>query len=153
MAKKTIQLKGNGIRNEALANTSGILPGHLIELMSTGKIRVHATAGGSAPERAFAVEDELQGGEIDTAYSSGAIVQYNIFNRGDEVYAWLLNGESVVIGDKLESAGNGELRKVVADTSARTVAVQSIIGIALQAVDMSGSAGVDPTGRIAIRII
>ena len=39
MAYKTIVLKGQGTASEATANAA-ITPGHLVELMSTGNIRV-----------------------------------------------------------------------------------------------------------------
>ena len=152
MATNTITLKGHGIRNEAIANAA-ITPGHLVELMSTGKVRVHATAGGAGVERAFAIEDDLQGNDIADAYATGAIVQYNIFRPGDEVYALLANGETAVIGSKLESAGDGTLRVVDADTSAGTIAIQSQVAVALEAVDMSDSSAADPSGRIKVRIM
>jgi hypothetical protein len=154
IVKKSIVLKtfGGVIREEAIANAI-LTPGHLVELLSTGKIQKHGTAGGSAVERAFAVEDELQGKTIRDNYAANSRVQYNIFRSGDNVLAILADGENVVVGDKLESAGAGTLRKVVADTSAGTIKVQSVIAVALEAVDMSGSSGVDPSGRIAVRII
>ena len=151
MANNTIILKGHGVRNEAKANAT-ITPGHLVELMSTGKVRAHATAGGSA-EKAFAVEDDLRGNDIADNYSANNIVQYNIMSPGDEVYALLANGETAVIGSKLESNGDGTMRVVDADTSAGTIGVQSIIGVALEAVDMSDSSGADPSGRIKMRIM
>ncbi|OQX08805.1 MAG: hypothetical protein BWK76_23115, partial [Desulfobulbaceae bacterium A2] len=69
-----IVIKGTGIRYEALANAA-LTPGHLLYLLSTGKVAVHATAAGNA-EKMFAVEDDLQGNDIDDAYSSGDLVQY-----------------------------------------------------------------------------
>lgn len=152
MARKTIALKGAGVRSEALAN-AGITPGMLVELLSTGKIQKHGTAGGSGVEKAFALEDELQGKEITDAYTTNTLVQYAIFSPGDVVNALLADGENAAIGSKLESNGDGKLRVVDADTSAGTIKVQSIVGVALEAVDMTGSAGEDPTGRIAVRIL
>ena len=152
MANNTIIIKGLGVRNEAIANAA-ITPGHLVELMSTAKVRVHATAGGAGVERAFAVEDDLQGNDIADAYSAGDMVQYNIMLPGDEVYALLANGENASIGSKLESAGDGTLRVVDTDTSVGTIAIQSQVAVALEAVDMSGSSGADPSGRIKVRIM
>ena len=76
-----------------------------------------------------------------------------MFKPGDEVYGLLANGETAVIGSKLESYGDGTLRVVDADASFDQIGVQSIVGIALTAVDMSGSSGVDPSGRIHVMII
>lgn len=110
--RRSVRVKGDGVPCEALASGS-ITPGHLVELTSATQdtVKVHATAAGEA-QRAFAVEDDLQGNDIDDVYSSGANVLYAIFNRGDEVYAILATGQTVTKGDKLESAGNGQLRKL-----------------------------------------
>lgn len=145
------------IREEALANAA-ITPGHLIELMSTGKIKVHASAGGNVKGAFFALEDELQGREIGTAYTAGELVQYNHFRPGDRVNAILADGETVVIGDELMSAGDGTLKKYVAqqDVSAdiTTIAPNLIVGIARTALDLSGSSAADPaSARITCQII
>ena len=150
MANNTVVLKGTGVRFEALAN-AGITPGHMVEVISTGKIQVHATAGGSA-EKAFAIEDDLQGNDIADAYAAGDIVQYNVMAPGDVVYGLLANGETAAIGAKLESAGDGTLRVVDADASVADVIPGSIVGVAMTAVDMSDSSAADPDGRIEVRI-
>ncbi len=152
---KTITLKGTGMQEEALANAAGVKPGHLLYLMSTGKVAVHPTAGGNA-EKMFAIEDELQGNGIDDAYAISNLVQYKIMERGSWVNAILKNGENVAIGDPLESAGNGELQKHTPDVDSaadvETIYGLGIVGYAIAAVNMSGSSGVDPSGRIAVRI-
>ena len=56
------------IINERVANAA-ITPGMLIEIMSTNKVRAHATAQGNAA-KIFALEDELQGKGIDDNYSA-----------------------------------------------------------------------------------
>ena len=151
MAPKTIVLKGHGIRKERVANAA-ITPGHLVELMSTDKVRVHAGAGLSA-QRAFAVEDDLQGNGITDAYSALDRVQFNVMAPGEEVYAILADGESVAKGDKLESAGDGTLRKVDTDSSAATIEVGSIVGISLDTLDLSDSSLADPSSaRLAVEI-
>lgn len=159
MAAKTIVLKGRGIRNEAIANAA-ITPGHLVELMSTGKIRVHATAGGNA-EKAFAVENDLVGDVISEAYDAADRVQYEVFGPGCEVNALIKDGQNIAIGDPLESAGDGTLQKHVPDTEAifadssadpSKIYTQCIIGYAMEAVNMSGSSAADPTGRCRARI-
>lgn len=153
MAAKTIVLKGRGIRSEAIANAA-ITPGHLVEEMSTGKVKVHATAGGNA-EKAFAVEDDCQGQIISHAYVADEKVQYEVFGPGCEVNALIADEQDIDIGDPLESAGDGTLQKHVpaaTDDSAATFYAQGIIGYAREAVDMSGSSAEDPSGRCRIRI-
>lgn len=156
MAKNTIKIKKYlDVVEEYVANAA-ITPGHLIEVMSTGKVRAHATAGGNALP-IFAMEDELQGNGIDDDYSALDPVQCWVALRGEQVYALLANGETAVIGSWLESAGDGTLRVHVpqVDSSAdiTTILPNNIVGMALEAVDMSDSSAADPSGRIEIRIL
>lgn len=150
MAYKTVTVVGTPKIKEYKANAA-LTPGHLVEIMSTGNVRKHATGGGSCQKR-FALEDSLQGKEIDDAYVIAERVQTGVFSPGDEVIARLYNGETAVIGSLLESQGDGTLRVVDVDASWHEVKVQSIIGEALEAVDMSGSDLVDPSGKIRIEI-
>jgi hypothetical protein len=148
MAAKTIMLKGHGVRNERVANAA-ITPGHFVELMSTNKVKVHATAGGAVLPKAVAVEDDLQGKTIADAYSSGAPCQFNVVGPGDEVFAILANGENAAIGDKLISAGDGTLKELTSQTTD-----ESVVAIALEALDMSDSSAADPaSARIKVMIV
>jgi len=149
MATKTITVSGDPVRREYIAE-GAVTPGHLCELVSTG-IKSHATAGGRAAA-IFALEDDLQGNEIGTAYTDNNQVQTGHFKPGDRVYALLANGENASVGSWLESAGDGTLRVVDADSSVGLVVTGSVIGFATEAVDMSGSSGVDPSGRIIVEI-
>ena len=149
MSNNTIILKGEGIRKERIANAS-ITPGHLVQVMSTGKLRAHANAGGHA-QKAFAVENDLIGAGISTAYGATSRVQYEVMERGSEVYALLANGQNVASGDPLESAGNGELRKYIHDSGGLDT-TNNIVGYAVDAVDMSDSSAADPDGRIVVEI-
>ena len=151
MAIKTITVVGNPIIKELVA-AGAITPGHLCYVDSDGKAAVHATAGGTAYPM-FALEDDAQGREIDTAYAASNQVKLGVFKAGEEVYAKLGNGENASIGDYLESNGDGTLRVVDTDTSVGDIGVQSIVGVAMEAVDMSGSSGADPSGRIRIMIV
>ena len=147
---KTIDVTGHGKKKEYMANAA-LSPGHLVEIMSTWKIRLHAT-GGDPAQRRFALENSAAGGTTETAYAAGDMVPTAVFSPGDEVMARLYNGETAVIGSHLESQGDGTLRVVDTDTSAGTVELNSIVGEALEAVDMSGSAALDPTSQGWIRI-
>lgn len=147
MAHKTI----NGgdtfpSRREKLAYEA-ITPGMLIYLKSDGTFAKHATAGGSAYPL-FALENDLVGKGVDDAYAADEAVQAGWFHSGQYVVARLANGETAVIGSELESNGDGYMRVKDADTSAGTVIPGSNILVAEEAVDMSGSSAVDPSGLI-----
>jgi hypothetical protein len=164
----TIKLKKYlDIINEYEANAT-ITPGMLIELMSTGKVRAHSTSGGNAV-RMFALEDELQGNGIDDNYSAADRVQCWNAVPGEEVYAILADGETIAIGDFLESNGAGLLQKHTSDVESFesaeagsiTVYPEQIVAQALEAIDMSGSSGTESSGdltadhnkRIKVRIV
>lgn len=136
MAPKTVLLKGDPIRKEAIAG-GAITPGHLVDFDNNGALVVHATAGGDAAPR-FAIEEEFIGDGIDTAYAAGDQVQYVIARPGDEIYAILAAGQQITIGMALESAGNGTLRahtQPVVDVGAAqdySIATNAIVGYALE---------------------
>jgi formylmethanofuran:tetrahydromethanopterin formyltransferase len=142
---------------EFVANAA-ITPGHLVEVISGGKIRVHATASGNVFPM-FALEDELQGKGIDEAFSALDPVQVWIPTRGDIVNALLKDGETIVEGDFLEAYSDGTLRKYVTEhwlsTNVGTVYPLVIVGVATEAVDLSGSDGTHPASgrRIKVRIV
>lgn len=148
----TVKLKKyQDINMEFVANAA-ITPGHLVELMSTNKVRAHATASGNALPKMFALEDELQGKEIDDDYAAADPVQVWVCQPGEVVNALLKDGETIVIGDALESAGDGTLQKVAADSTG-IYYYNQIVGIALEALDLSGSSGAETTYRLAVMIV
>jgi hypothetical protein len=162
MAYRTITVSSDARKEEAIANAA-ITPGMLIELMSTAKVKVHATSGGNVTPKSFAIEDELQGNGIATAYAANARCFFRNFQPGDLVYAMLANGENVAIGDKLMSNGDGYLKKLTdqtesigADSSANitTFYPERVVGIAQEALDMSDSSAADPSSqRFLIQVV
>ena len=152
MSKNTIVLKNYSKVREEIIAAGAITPGHLVEETSAGKAVVHNSAGENAIPM-FAIEDELQGNTITDDYASGDPVQVWIPTRGDQVYALLANGESVAIGDFLESNGDGTLKAHAAGSAGVVEYPLAIVAVALEAVDMSDSSGADPSGRISVRIV
>jgi len=149
MAYNTIKIKKYSDVVEEFVANAAITPGHLIELMSTGKVRAHASVEGNALPM-FALEDELQGNGIDDAYDALDPVQCWIPGRGDIVNAILKDNVTAVIGSELSSAGDGTLQVHVADDSDDPSYPEAIIGYAAEAIDTSNSAVA--TSRILVRI-
>ena len=150
----TIKLKNYlNVFEEYTAN-AGITPGHLVEVMSSGNLRKHATADGNVLPM-FAIEDEMQGKDIDTAYVTTDKVQVWIPTRGDIVNAILADEETVAVGDFLVSAGAGELKKFDAAASAAVIEAPAlIVGVAVTALDLSSSSAATLANtRIQVRII
>ncbi len=153
MAKNTIKLKKYlDVVNEFTATAVAITPGMLLELTSDGLVQAHSTEGGPVLPM-FALEDELQGKGITDNYAVSAKIQVWTAVRGEEVYALLADGEEVAAGDFLISDGNGKLKKYDGNTASDVEFPQSLVAVALEAVDMSDSSGADPSGRIKVVIM
>lgn len=143
MAYNTIEIQGRGPRSELVANAA-ITPGQLCEVMSTNKVRKHATAGGFH-QRLIAQENSLEGEGITDNYAAGDQVQLVHADPGQVMYMLLKDGENATRDEFLESAGDGDLRVYVAGTR---------VGRAMDALDLSGSSGADPSSRrIRVRIV
>ncbi|MHA1809352.1 MAG: hypothetical protein ACTSYH_03465 [Candidatus Heimdallarchaeaceae archaeon] len=152
MAYRTVILAGDPIRGEGKANAT-ITPGMLIERMSTGNLRAHASAGQNA-QRMFAIEDDLQGNDISDNYSANNRVQYVVCRRGDRIAALIADGEDIAIGDLLESNGDGYLKEHSASSAGAVEYPECIVAIAREAIDLSDSSGADPSSQlIEIEII
>ena len=101
---------------ERQANTATIKPGHLLEMLSTGKVQANGTAGIDglvmvAVEHGFrnTVGTALN---IDTAFAEGDSVTFVYPQSGDLLYMFLKQGQNVAAGARLEAATGGELQAV-----------------------------------------
>jgi len=150
MASKTILLKGDPLRKEYECGGT-ITPGHLCKLNTDGEAVVHSDAGKTA-SKLFAIENALQGDEIGDDYSDGDRGQFVAARQGDEIYAWLADGETAVIESYLESAGDGTLQVYASSSAGAVEYPNSIIGKALEALDLSASA-ISAAARIKIEVM
>ena len=123
-------------------------PGHLVELDSNDEFGKHATAGGNVAPILFALEDDLQGDDIDDEFSDGDKARAWQPLPGDQVYAFLADGQNVSKNDLLESNGAGALTAYVADSGTVTVYPNQIVAKADEALNpTSGDA------RILVTIV
>lgn len=108
---QTIMLKGDFIQSEFEANEI-LSPGHMVELLSTGKIQKNDTLG--VVPKLFALEQEYDGKEITVDYAEADTVIVTAVKSGNEVYAKLgANAPAIVIGDTLVPVAGGTLAKSV----------------------------------------
>jgi len=150
------------VRNEYVANAA-LSPGHILELLSTGKVQKHSAANMIAKPLYLALENELEGEGIDDAYAADDIVQVGTFRAGDEVNVILADGQTIVIGDLLSSNGDGTVQKwVVSGDSSDWIKEQAdeVIGMAqaplfeaIEALDLSDSSGGESSGLLGDRRI
>lgn len=138
MSYNTIKVKKYSDVIEEFEAGGTIYPGMLVELNSDNEVIAHDSAGGRALTM-VALENELEGQDIDTAYAEGDPVQVWVPYRGDNAYMVLADGQNIAVGDMLESAGNGYLRKLNTGY---------VIGVALEALDLSGSSGEESSGAL-----
>lgn len=157
-----IKRLGAEVIEEYTATAVAIKPGYLLELASATTVQAHSAAEGNVVPPMFAIEDQLQGGAITLDYEVSKKIQCWIPRSGDIVYAYLADGQNASVGDKLESNGAGALQVHVSETEswdqasgagAITVPPQPIVGVALEAVDLSQSANLSALGRIKVRIL
>lgn len=146
---ETIKIKNYSDIMEEYEAHAAITPGHLVFLNSDDEVAVHAVQTGPVLPM-FACEDELQGKGITNAYAAGDQVQVWVPGRGDIVNALLADGENVAIGDMLISHGDGTLEKYDGGSAGTAEWPNCIVGVAIEAVDMTVSN--DPDGRIKVRI-
>lgn len=109
-----------------------IIPGQLLLLDTDGTVKAHDDDAPAAFLPLVAIEDALQGKEIDDVYVVGDPVRCWIPGRGDVAYLILEDGQDIAIGDFLEGNGAGYVQKF---TSGKNV------GQALEALDLSGTSG------------
>jgi hypothetical protein len=99
-------------QSEGLA-AAVIQPGALVELTDATSDTVQLQATHSIKcAMNVAIEDDLQGNDIDDNYAEGAVVRYRTFLPGDRFYGRLATSQTITKGMKLESAGGGLLREL-----------------------------------------
>jgi hypothetical protein len=107
MARRNIALMGKPYVTEEGVASEAITPGMLVKGVTT--IAKQSVAALNHP-RAFALEREELGNDIDTAYASGDVVKVGVFNGGQRVYALIASGQNITADGKLEAAADGTLR-------------------------------------------
>lgn len=136
-AKHIIKLKDYlKVVTEYPADTT-ITPGTFVALDNNGEVTPVANE-----EKGLMVADYdgFQGKTIDDAYTTGAMVQCWIPQRGDVVYAVLAASQTILVGDQLAITTGGVLKKKATNDVA--------IAIAEEAVKTESA-----TGRVIARII
>ena len=132
---------GDGTQYEGKAEAA-ITPGMLVEELSTGNIQKQATAKANV-ESAVAIENSLIGEGIADDYATGTNVLYRVWASGEQALLIVKQGETIAIGDDLESAGGGEVQLL---TSAGT----NPIGVARNAVLANASSATPLANRRVI---
>lgn len=150
-AYNTVKVKKYSDIIEEYEAVAAITPGNFLELTAAGKVQKHSVEGGNAIPM-IALEDELQGKGIDDDYAAGDRVQVWIPGRGDQAYVLLEDGETVVIGSWLMLNGAGRVQLLDAETLSAAEAL-SVVAQSLEALDLSGSSGVETTNRLLVRIV
>lgn len=142
----TVILKGPYVHKEGTVKAGvTITPGHLLERETDGTIKVHGVAAGNAAKM-FAIENAMMGKGITDTYAAADNILFGIFAPGAEVYALVAAAAAaIVIGNYVESAGDGTVRVLTNAASTPEESRASVIGRALEAVDNSG-------GGAAVRI-
>jgi len=125
MSAKTIILKAAEltVRKEGIAGGT-ITPGDLVDALPNGAVSRQGAADASA-QKAFALERDVTGDDIDTDYAANDTVMYALCSPGVEVNANV--GGAITAGDILESGAAGILQGV---TTGRQIAraIETVAG-------------------------
>jgi len=144
--ENNIHLRGRFDHDEIRAADT-ISPGMLVELDVNGEVVPHSTEGGFAM-RTIAEIDALQGNTKDDDYVDDDLVFVNIEMPGNDTQMFLTVGEDVAKGDKLISAGDGNLIANGSEDSLTTV--EQIIGVAQEALDLTVSGAVTKLMKVRL---
>src|SRR5262249_9735757 len=91
---------------------SAIYPGMLIERDLTASVlrwKPHATAAAAAVP-SFACDHPMANKGVDDVYATGDLVEAGVMQPGAAVWALIASGQTIVAGNRMESAGDGTLR-------------------------------------------
>jgi hypothetical protein len=114
----TIFLGGEHTQIGDLAGSEPIVPGMLVERFHNAgviRFRRHATAGGPAAHL-VALNHSMANKGVDDPYATGDLLEVSAGRGGSTYWALLASGQTIVAGNKLESAGDGTLRLHAAGT-------------------------------------
>lgn len=145
-----IHSKGPYTHEEANADEAGIYPGMLVKMVSSGGVEIHDLEGGRC-EALFAEEDALQGKTVDDVYTIDNPVSLILPGLGCEIRALVQDGQVVEIGDHLISAGDGTLIRLAGSSSGGEN--DYVVGVAMEAKDLSGSADDNVLCRVRIGVL
>lgn len=149
-----IHCQGPFRKEEYKAGASGLYPGYLVRLNSTGhrgEVVVHNVIGDPC-EAMFLMEDALRGRNVDHVYTSGDVASIILPGKGSVVLAMIEDGADINIGDKLMSNGNGKLIEAI-DFLLDSAGMQCyVVGVALEE-NLSTESGVGGDQLIQVRIL
>lgn len=169
---KTIILTGPEPHREEAVCTVAVTPGHILQRVTNAETIKPHVDGCVQPLR-VALENSLEGEGITDVYAIGDRVQYGFPQRGQTFYGILAASQTIQIGDKLVSNGDGTLKKQALTSTNGTAAgaadlaalkteaekigddvrslaanIESVVGVAKEAVTTTGS-----TARIRVEAV
>lgn len=129
-------------------------PGQILRINSDGEFIKHDAAGGPVVPFIVAKEDSIQGNGVDVAYTAEEMAAAWVVKTGDLVNVRVKDGENILVGNKVESDGSGNIQNYVEDSfsgeEAVSVKPMNILGVAESACNMSDSSAADPTPPFAV---
>lgn len=115
----TIFLGGERTQINDLAASAAITPGHLVERFNNAgviRFRKHATAAADTA-RLVATEHAMANKGVDDDYAANDLVEVSALRAGSTAWMLIASGQTIVAGNRLESAGDGTLRILAAGTA------------------------------------
>ncbi len=102
--------QGTYYEREAQAVAAGIVPGHLITRIASGKVQVHATADGIPDIIRIADISTGDAGGPDRVYAADELVNYLEMSTGKYVGILVGASQTIALEGELASAGDGTFK-------------------------------------------
>jgi hypothetical protein len=109
----TIFLGGERTQIGDIAAEEVITPGHLVERHNAaGVIRFRKATAAVDTGKLVATNQSMLNKGVDDTYAIGDLMEVSALHTGATAWMLIASGQNIAAGDRLESAGDGTLRKL-----------------------------------------
>ena len=109
----TVFLGGDRTQIGDFAASESITPGHLVERFNSGgvwRFKKHTITTATATPALVATDQSMLNKGVDDVYAAGDLMEVSALHKGATAWMLIASGQTIVTGNRLESAGDGTLR-------------------------------------------
>jgi hypothetical protein len=109
----TVFLGGDRTQIGDFAVSEAVTPGHLVERFNSAGVwrwRKHTITTATASPAAVATDQAMVNKGVDDVYAIADLAEVSVLHKGATAWMLIASGQTIVAGNRLESAGDGTLR-------------------------------------------
>lgn len=109
----TVFLGGDRTQIGDFAVSESVTPGHLVERFNAAGVwrwRKHTITTATASPAAVATDQGMLNKGVDDVFALGDLAEVSVLHKGATAWMLIASGQTIVTGNRLESAGDGTLR-------------------------------------------